>query len=60
MGTILPIPPLKLLYRLPLVFRKVKLGKRFFTIGGIMPIPDTEVPSDALEKRGCFGVKALE
>lgn len=52
--------PLKLLERLPPVFRKVKLAKAFLRIGGNVSIPDTGVPSDALEKKACFGIKALE
>lgn len=54
------MPPLKLLCRLPPMFRKVKLAKKFLKISGIIPIPDIRVPSDALEKRGCSGVEALE
>lgn len=58
LGVALLTPLLKLLYRLPPVFGKVKLAKIFFKIGGI--IPDIGVCSDALEKRGCFGAKAPE
>lgn len=52
--------PLKLLYRLTTAFKKVKLAKNLLKIGGIIPIPDIEVPSDTLEKGDWFRVKALE
>lgn len=60
LGTILTMLPLKLLYGLTTAFKKVKLVKNLLKIGGIIPIPDIEVPSDALEKGDCFRVKALE
>lgn len=40
--------------------QKGKISQEILKIGGIMPIPDAGVPSDALKKRGCFRVKALE
>lgn len=53
------MPSLKLLHSLPPVFRKVQLAKKFQKIGGIIPIADIGVASDASEKRDCFAVKAL-
>lgn len=56
LGTTLPMPPLK---QTSTSVQKGKISQEISKIGGIIPIPDARVPSDALKKKGCFRVKAL-